>query len=442
MMQKKFILFGTGMSVFLALLLVITSCKKEVEPFELIDADYSIEKVEYTINNEELNEFSQVVIKVDVRNQGLYDPRGTYLYVSLDGEYNREIRIDPMNSGEVRTIDFVWDAVQGNHVFDLKVNITPTNEFLIEENNENNNTALLELDVILVERQVVSQEEVEVEDFEEEVDQEDEAVVEIVEFLETENLGTSDDGLFIRTEYDQEGVVNYTMSLHNPDGSVAENKVLQISTFVASDGTEVTVPMVTERGDNDDEYFLYDDDVKIRVSNGGSTLEVVEGAFLKEGCDEPGPLYMAANDPGLPLESSFGCYMYALANTTTPEEMGDALAACTLTAMLLAVYENSVIDNAPFIQYYTSGYVECSECDGTTKNIYAYDIYKAIFGDDRGIATTSADTYTPSCSNPTAPHTFSVTDCAGNSTSVVVAAEGYIIGTVENDPDCHDQGGE
>jgi hypothetical protein len=438
MMQKKFILFGTGMSLFLALLLVITSCKKEVEPFELIGPDYSIEKVEYTTNNNELNEFSQVVVKVDVKNAGLMDPTGTYLYVYKDGKYLNEVRVDPMETSEVRTLDFVWDAEIGTHNFELKVDISPENVGYIVENNEDNNTATLELEVALVERQIVNQEDITGDDFEEEVDQEDGAIVDIIDFLEQDNLGTSTtDGQFIKTEYDQEGAINYTMSLHNPDGSIDEDKALSIVTFEAPDGTPVTAPMVTEKG-NGDEFFLFDENIRLRVTNGGETVEILEGGFFKD-CDEPGMLYYVSLYASLGINVGTDCIADAIANSATYEEYIEAVASCNLAANMAGVFWFAEVDNEPVITVYNNGFVEgCYSCDGTTKQNYLVPKFRAEFEDDRGIETTSASEFNPGCNGGS--FTFSVTDCGGNTSIANVVAFQIPTTTEEGSADCHDQG--
>jgi hypothetical protein len=436
-MQRKLFLIGAGLCMLMAIVIIIVpACKKEsVPPFELIGPDYTIEELKYDIDNDELNEFSNVDFSITIKNLGLSDSLGTYLYIFRDGRFLKDIEIVGLKSNESDVLNFLWEASPGMHAFEFKIDITPADESYLEENNEDNNTAETVLEVVLVEPDILTQEEVEVEVFLEEVSQEDTLVVSVYETLESEGLSTSEDGTFIKTEFDRDGLVSFTMSLHNPDGSVDESKILQVVTFQNEDGEDVAMPMITEVID-EDSFIMYDSYGGIVVSDGGNTVTPYENPMFKEDCSEPW-FWTCVGAVGL---GGIACVASAIAAIPTGgAALVAAIASCGATAVAAIACAEALVDNDPELDIYdVRNGPTCTRCEGDQLITYTYDGLGCNFSDDRGLESTSGDSYTPGCSG--GQFTFSATDCGGNTVSETRSTNYRQLSSVYSE-ECHDQGG-
>lgn len=134
-------------------LLILNGCKKNVsDVYEykpvVLNPDFELLDVGYTISNDELNSASELTFKVTYKNNEV--TQNTYssvLNFSVDGVILESVPLQDIVAGTSYEKIFKWQAVAGSHAFKFDINLSSDGNKIVDETNVANNSKASSLDI-------------------------------------------------------------------------------------------------------------------------------------------------------------------------------------------------------------------------------------------------------------------------------------------------------
>jgi len=405
--------------------------------------DYEIQ-ARYTTEGP-LDDLSTVMLQATVRNLGgrVEEPATVSMYV--DDRFVKEVVLRAPAPGAAAALSFDWEAEPGAHAIRFQLKRLALDPQSGAESSEANNAVTLSLTVPFRERRVVARTWHQSRAFLASVE-EDAQFQELLAFARDSGFVIPSSARTLETQYDGEGVASLVTPMGDPGAPATSAPLLIAIRHPGQGGKTVTIPFLFRMVDRTT-YLVYNTRGGTRVTRIGDSVVVstitpppsgwrasmaAVGTCQEDtsACDQIG-VAVAQCDA---IIAEFGDQEITLQDLALVEQV------CGRVTALTNACNAARTDNPPVIttQIGTNGSGQCAHCNGTTLNLWTYYGWHAQATDDRGLTWNSGSSFLATCNGGS--YTFSVTDCGGQTATVVVQAQRQDFTPVPNWPNCHNQG--
>jgi hypothetical protein len=406
--------------------------------------DYAIE-AKYTTDGS-LDDLSTVSLQVGVRNLGGRAPDVSFVSMYVDDVFIRGVALGTLAPGGKAMLAFDWDAEPGAHAIRFEIRQVAPDAESGAEADVANNVVTLPLTVPTRERRIIAQAWRSSAELLSPM-RGDAPVQKVLALAKDSGFTIASSASTLATRYDGEGVTTLITPMGPPNAPANSAPLLVVIQYPTQGHGTVQIPYLFRLIDRTT-YVVYNAEGGSRVSLRGAETQVSEFSSAVSGsrgnaatgnCQEDTSICDQARD-----QKALCDRLHAqITDDTTLYELSVILAHCDLALELLEKCANALVDNPPTISTSlgTNGTTECAHCLGKTTTLLKWKYYGwlASASDDRGSPTwNSSDLFEATCNGGS--YTFSVTDCGGQTASVVVNAVKADLPSVPNWEGCEDQG--